>query len=343
MIPIPEPPPIPLSDRLLQNARTVLENSCCAAPGETLLLLADEILLPYAPALAAAALDLQLIPTTLDIRHYVTSQQYAAGYVLESAKQAIQASDIVLQNLADTWVPNRPGYGRLCGDPDLHDQALTAERRWMILQCRGLEEWEADPAEIAAIRQRTLWLLDLLQEARQGRVTSPAGTDLTFGLGEQAGKTPILGIIPFYGEVAVTPSLESTSGLLVVDGPSQCDIRPAAELDREPLRIAVENGKMVHASGNPTQLDRLRAFVASGDPPADTIDEVGILTTTLAENDRYYWSDGTHHHDRVHVALGNNARRDAVVHGPRHADTEVDRPTISIDGSVIIENGTWNR
>jgi len=343
MIPLPEPSPSPLSPRLLRNAGTVLETSCRAAPGETLLLLADEILLPYAPALAAAALDLGLIPTTLDIRHYVASEQYADGYVLESVKQAIEASDIVLQNLADTWIPNRPGYGRLCGEPDLHDLALTAERRWMILQCRGLEEWEVDPVEIAAIRKRTLSLLELLKNARQGRITSSAGTDLTFSLGKGASAVPILGIIPFYGEVAVTPALENTSGLLVVDGPTQCGIRPDAELNREPLRIAVERGKMVDASGDPTHLDRLRAFVASGAPPADAIDEVGILTTTLVENDRYYWSDGTHHHDRIHVALGNNTRRDAVVHGPQHADTEIDRPTVSIDGRVIIENGTWIR
>jgi len=334
-----EPSRRPISDKLLRNAKIMLEVSCRATQGETLLLLADEMLLPYAPGIAAAALELGLIPTIMDIRHYVASEPYGEGYVLESVKRAMDASDIVIENLADTWVPNRPGYGRLYGDPDCHDQALSGERRWMILQCTGLDEWEVAPEEIAAIRERTLRLLDLVRNGEEGHITSPAGTDFTFGLGERAGSAPILGIIPLYGEVAVMPVLETTSGVFVVDGPTQRGIRPADELDREPLRITVEKGRMVEMSGPPVQMKRLEAFIATGDPPADAVDEVGILTTALEENDRYYWSDGTHHHDRVHIALGNNVRRDVVVHGPKHADTEVDKPTISIDGRVVVKDG----
>jgi hypothetical protein len=94
-------------------------------------------------------------------------------------------------------------------------------------------------------------------------------------------------------------------------------------------------------SGDPVQMERLKRFIASGNPPADAIDEVGILTTNFEDNDKYYWSDGTHHHDRVHVALGNNVRRDMLVHGPRHMDCEMTKPTISIDGLVIVENGVF--
>ena len=329
------------SERLLRNARTVLEVSCRAKAGETLLLLADDVLLPYAPAIAEAALDLGLVPAILDIRHYVASEPYQNGYVLESVKRAIEASDIVIQNLADTWAPNRPGYGRLCGDADAHDRALSGERRWMILQCNGLGEWDVDVAEIAAIRKRTLWLQDLLQNAEVGHITSAAGTNFTFGLAGKAGMVPVLGIVPFYGEVAVMPVMASTCGVFVCDGPTQCDARPADELDREPLRVVVEAGRAVDVTGDPVQLARLRAFVASGDPPADAVDEVGILTTRLTENDRYYWRDGTHHHDRVHIALGNNVRRDVVVHGPKHLDCEVDKPTIRIDGRVIVRDGIW--
>lgn len=331
----------PPSRKLLRNARIVLETACRARAGESLLLLADDVLLPYAPAISEAALELGLIPTTIDIRHYVSSAAYADGYVLESVKAAMDASDIVIQNLADTWVPNRPGYGRLCGDPEAHDQALSGERRWMILQPRGLEEWDVAPREIGAIRDRTLWLLDLLSKAESGHITSRGGTDFTFGLTEAAGRVPVLGIIPFYGEVAVMPTMEATSGVFVVDGPTQRDVRPADELDREPLRITVEAGRVVDATGCPAQLERLRTFIDSGDPAADAIDEVGIVTTTLEENHRYYWSDGTHRRDRVHIALGNNVRRDVLVHGPKHMDGEVDRPTIRIDGREIVRDGIW--
>ncbi len=93
--------------------------------------------------------------------------------------------------------------------------------------------------------------------------------------------------------------------------------------------------------GDPEQVLRLKAFAASGDPPADTVDEVGIVTTPFEENDRYDWPDGTHHHDCAHVALGNNERRDVVVHGPRHMDGEIGRPSISVDGLLVVEDGVF--
>ena len=330
-----------LSLKLIENARIVLESSCRAKAGESLLIVADDKLLPYGPAFAQAAVELSMIPAVFDIRHYISSQSYKDGSILKPLKEAIMAADIVIENLADTWVPNRPGYGRLLGDPDLHDKSLTAERRWMILQCNDMEEWDPDPVEIAAIRTRTVWLMELLKSAKTGRVTSSAGTDFTFDLGRNSMCTPVLGIIPFYGEVAVTPGLENTSGTFVVDGPTQRKVRPTAEMDREPLRITVEGGRAVDMSGDPVQLKRLKEFIASGDPPADAIDEVGLLTTNLRDNDKYYWSDGTHGHDRIHIALGNNVRRDKVVHGPQHMDGEVCKPTVEIEGRVIIKDGIF--
>lgn len=328
-------------DRLLENARMVLEVSCRAQPGETLLVVADHVLRPLAPALAAAAVDLGLVPAIIDVTHFIGSPAYRAGRVYEPLRAAMEAADIVIGNTLDVHDGTRADFSRLLGDPDVHDRCLTAERRWLYLQCNGMADWRVDPTPVANIRRRTLWLLDRLRHARQGRITSVLGTDFSFELGPSATATPILGIVPFYGEVAIVPSLAGTAGMLVIDGPSQLDVRPASETGREPLRIQIDRGRFVSAGGDPEQLTRLRRFMASGDPPADAIDEIGILTTALQENDIYYWSDGTHHHDRVHVALGNNIRRDQVVHGPRHMDLEISQPTISIDGLEIVRDGVF--
>ncbi|MFC1558721.1 hypothetical protein ACFL40_05140 [candidate division KSB1 bacterium] len=329
-------------EKLLRNAKIVLEASCRARQGETLLIIADDKILSIAPALGLAALELGLIPAVMDIRHYLSSEPYKNGYVLESLKEAMHSSDIVIENLADTWVPNRPSYGRLSGDPDMQDKALSGERRWMILQHKGLADWDVSAEDISVVPKRTKWLLNFLKNAEKGHITSAAGTDFTFGLGKgKAFLVPVLGIIPFYGEVAVMPVMSSTSGIFVIDGPTQLDVRPSSELEHEPLKVTVEKGRAVDVSGGKVQLKRMKDYIASGNPPADAIDEVGILTTTLTENDKYYWSDGTHQHDHVHIALGNNVRRDVVVHGPKHMDGEVCKPTISIDGLVIMKNGIF--
>lgn len=330
-----------ISEKLLKNARIILEISCMAKKGESVLIIADEKLLPWSPALVRAALELDLMPLVIDIRGFLESKQYKEGYVLRSLVDAMGSADIVLENLVDTWVSNRPDFGRLFGDYTYQDKALTGERRWVIVQCDGMDKWDITGEEVAKVRERTLWLMDLLKNSRSGRVTSSKGTDFTFGLGNTASYTPVLGIVPLYGEVAVVPYLETTYGKIVADGPSQREIRPKDELDAEPIQMIVEKGIVREYSGHPGQIKRLEEFIASGDPPANAIDEVGILTTSFKENDIYYWSDGTHHHDRVHIALGNNVLRDTLVHGPKHADFEVIEPSISVDGLVIVKDGIF--
>ena len=330
-----------ISGRLLKNARIILETSCRAKKGESVLILADEKLLPYTPALVTAALELNLIPAVMDIRAFLISQQYKERIVLRRLAAAMESADIVIENLADTWIPNRPDFGRLFGDSSYQDKALTGERRWVIIQCNGMDKWDISSEEVSNIRKRTLWLMNLLKSAKSGRVISSKGTDFIFGLDNYASYKPILGIVPLYGEVAIVPNLETTYGKFVVDGPTQRNVRPIDELDKNPIRITVDKGEVKDYYGDPIQVKRLREFIESGDPLAKAIDEVGILTTTFKENDLYYWSDGTHHHDRVHIALGNNVLRDTLVHGKKHMDCEVSKPTISIDGLIIVKDGIF--
>jgi leucyl aminopeptidase (aminopeptidase T) len=327
-----------MEDRLLKNARIVVEISCRVKANESVLIL-TKLREPegrrwhYSRALGSAAAELGAMPVVMDLAHYTLTQSYRDGRILKPLKAAIESADVVI---ADNL-----NYADILGDPDMHDLSLTAEQRRVYLQNNGMEEWEITPEEVAAIRKRTMWLLALLDSSEKVHVSSPAGTDFSFGLGQGANWLPILGIVPLYGEVAVIPQQKSGSGVFVVDGPTQMDVRTKDELDREPLRITIDAGRVKDISGDPVQTQRLKEFISSGDPPAETIDEVGIITTSIKANDKYWWRDGTHHHDTVHIALGNNQRRDTLVHGPRHMDGEVCRPTISVDGMVIVRDGVF--
>ena len=328
--------------RLSENAKIVLEVSCGLRKAEGLLILtrrsgtkyfgADKMVL-YTRALASAAADIGVRATVLDISDFLAAP--AGTGDAAPIRAAIGAADVVLNMMDDI------AFGRLLGLKENDDEFLTAKGRRVFLQGNGMEEWDLKRPDVAAIRPRTLRLIELLRNARTVRVTSPAGTDFSFAMGEGSACTPILGIVPLYGEVATAPRQGSENGVIIVDGPTQQKVRPASELDRPPLRIMVEGGRAKDYSGDPAQVERLRAYIASGTPPADAIDEVGILTTTIPENDRFWWSDGTHHTRRIHIALGNNAQRASRVHGPRHMDTEVDRPTLIIDGKEVLRGGEF--
>lgn len=328
-----------MEDRFAANARIVVETSCLAKPGESVLILTrrgkTERRWNYSKAFAAAAVDIGAVPAILDISEYVSGPLYEDGRVAEPIRAAVEAADVVISVAS-------ANFGTLVGDPDWGDRALAQHRRWVSVQYNGMEEWDITSEEVAAIRRRTMWLIDLLESSQEAHVSSPAGTDFTFGLGDGARWHPILGIVPLYGEVAIIPQQGTESGIFIVDGPTQMGVRTRHELEREPIRIAVESGRVVDVSGDAEQVERLEAFIAGDDPQADAIDEVGVVTTTIEANDRYWWESGTHHHDTLHIALGNNPRRDELVHGPRHMDGEVCRPTVTVGGTEVLKEGIFN-
>ena len=330
--------------RLARNANIVLEISCSVKPDETVIICTGRMptyytdrqkLNRYAGALAAATVELGAHPIIMDLKDFLASPAFEGGRVLEPVGAAFKTADVVINTMDSMHT------SRLIGRQDNDDEFLTARRRWVFLQSNGMDEWDLSAEEVGAIRPRTERLLALLGRAKEVHVTSPAGTDFRFEVGPGSNATPILGIVPLYGEVAIAPRQGSESGLIVVDGPTQMGVRTQDELDREPLRIVVKDGQATDFSGDVTQVERLKAFIASGDPPARHIDEVGIPTTRVRANDAYWWSDGTHHCETVHIALGNNLQRDSHVHGARHMDGEVIRPTVSLDGQAIVKDAEF--
>ncbi len=225
------------------------------------------------------------------------------------------------------------------GIPGINDSFLTGRQRRMLLM-PGMESWEMTTEAVAGIRIRTEWLDARLRRTGCVRVTSPAGTDFSFALGAKSKWVPILGIVPLFGEIAITPQLGTENGVFVVDGPTASAVRPPAELDRMPLEIVVENGAIKEKRGDPEQLARLERTIANARPPVAVVDEVGLVTTPIAANDAC-WHDGTHQHDTVHIALGNNLDRDNMVHGSFHVDCEIKQPAVYLDGQLIMEQGAY--
>jgi hypothetical protein len=330
---------------LSRNARVLLEVSCGLKAGESVLFLtrrtgtkyfSGEKMALYIGALVAEAAAMGALPAVVDVSEFLALPAYREAAGLPPLRAAMEAARVVVNGMDDV------SFSRLVGSQGNDDEYLTARRRWVFLQGNGMEQWDLKADEVAAIRRRTERLKAMLDACRSIRVTSPAGTDITFAMGPQASCKPILGIVPLYGEVAVSPPGGSGDGVIVVDGPTQQKVRPASELDRPPLRIVVKGGRATEYSGDATQVSRLKAFIASGTPAADAIDEVGIPTTRIPENDRFWWSDGTHHGRRIHIALGNNLQDRATrVHGARHMDTESDRPSLFLDGREVLREGEF--
>jgi len=341
------------SSRLFENGAFILRDIARAKAGESVLVIADRDTRREAEGLAACAASLGLLPLLVDISEHGGPPGFTRYHnmpLVPPLRAAIEAADICLMTTEQKYTD----FGILMHERAQCDLALLGDNRRYTVDIHGIDEWRLDRAELLAMRERTRRLLDALRRGRTLRVTTEIGTDFTCAVGSAPdGVYPVLGIVPLYAEVAVVPSLGSVTGRLVVDGASQFSyvgepfpIRPnfagGRELDCPPLVIELKESVVTSYGGDARQLGRLEAWMFENEPYANIADEVGIVTTQSDDNDRWHWKfDGTHQSRCVHVALGNNNRKDACIHGKKHVDFDMHAPDIHLDGRQICKRGVY--
>jgi leucyl aminopeptidase (aminopeptidase T) len=192
--------------------------------------------------------------------------------------------------------------------------------------------------DLEKIRRRGWALVTALNRASEARITCPHGSDLRINLegragivdGGELGNRGAFGNLPC-GEGFISPVIEGTEGVLVVDG----SIAEVGLLDT-PTALTVREGRLVEATG-PDGSRLLELLTAHGEE-ATSIAELGIGTNEEAELTGNILEDekllGT-----CHVAFGASAAIGGTVQVPVHLDCVVLEPTIEIDGETVAGGG----
>lgn len=191
-------------------------------------------------------------------------------------------------------------------------------------------------ADYETIAQHCMDVLEQIRDAAAVRVTSPAGTDITFTVGgrewyEDTGMVQSAGDFSNLpaGEVFVAP--ESADGTFVVDG----TMMPHGLLDPEQeLRFEVEDGHVTHISDQAVREDVEAARTEVG-TAATNLAELGIGTNVGVDElvgsvllDEK--AAGT-----VHIAIGDDAAIGGETEAPIHLDGILRNPTVYADGEAI--------
>ncbi|MCL9813036.1 aminopeptidase [Natranaeroarchaeum aerophilus] len=192
---------------------------------------------------------------------------------------------------------------------------------------------DADYDSIAAVSAE---LLETVQDADEIRVTTPAGTDITFAVGNRDWHTDT-GIVHEPGEFSNLPAGEvfisptSTDGAFVVDG----TMRPHGLLaEGHQLSFEVEDGYVTEISD-----DEIRAQIETAGEEvgqdAYNLAELGIGTNVgVTELVGSVLLDekaaGT-----VHIAIGDDAGIGGDTDAPLHMDGILREPTVFVDGQAI--------
>jgi len=228
-------------------------------------------------------------------------------------------------------------------------QALEkGQARWasgpMINEDILEHELSADYQEIADLTNR---LFDRLSGRSRVRVTTALGTDLEMEItGREVKRDTGLfhtarehGNLPA-GECYVAPIEDRTEGLFIVDKSFP------GILIQEPIQLLVEHGRVVDITGG-REAQQLLGMIQDGERKPNgegcrVVCELGIGTNPNARLQGNVLTDekvmGT-----VHIAIGHNAL--AAYGGqnraPIHLDGVIDKPTLEVDGEVLIRDGEY--
>ncbi len=194
-------------------------------------------------------------------------------------------------------------------------------------------------ADYRAIAARTERVAALLTAATVARVTTALGTDVTLPVANIAAiaSTGLIlrpgqwGNLPS-GEAYLHPEEGKSEGVVVVDG-SLAGIGKV----KEGVRITVKGGLAVQVEGG-REARRFAEQLEAAGPLARNVAELGVGTNDRAVVTGHILEDekilGT-----VHIAFGNNVSMGGTVDVPFHVDGIIMKPTLTLDGTVVIEEG----
>jgi aminopeptidase len=195
-------------------------------------------------------------------------------------------------------------------------------------------------ADYRKIEERTKQVAAMFKGAKEARVITALGTDISFSV---AGRSCLedTGIITLPGSSTNLPAgeaylapLEGTAkGRIVADG--SC---AGIGVISEPITIDAADGYATDITGG-TEAEALIELIAQFGKDGRNIAELGVGTNDKAQLSGSALEDekvmGT-----VHFALGDNISMGGKVSVPSHLDLIIKAPTLIVDGREIIKAGT---
>jgi leucyl aminopeptidase (aminopeptidase T) len=316
------------SRSLAAVARKVVVAYLAVKEGESFLLVTDTVASPaITEALFAVAEEIGAKPARVVIPPLARSGEEPPPHVAA----AMAASDVCLC-AASRSLYHTAAKGR----------AQEAGTRGLFNAPSREESWAsgAMTADFLTIRDVAERLASVLRDAKEVRVTSPAGTDVVVTVEGREPKGWLTGVCRNPGEISALPGGEvsfpplerRTQGTVVVEH-VMTDLGALSH----PISWIVRDGEAVAFDGGP-EAERLREMI-EGVPNARNIAELGIGLNPEARLD----GEITEAKKRVgtaHMALGDSAGGyGGLVESPVHLDGLMLDVTIEVDGRLVVDAG----
>jgi leucyl aminopeptidase (aminopeptidase T) len=195
-------------------------------------------------------------------------------------------------------------------------------------------------ADYSGVAELSVKVARVLTGGREVRVTSPAGTDVSFSIAGRAAHADT-GLVRNPGDFSNLPAGEAF--LAPVEGTAngrivfEAAVAGLGKLGDDKITLEIRDGFAISfTGGEPAQA--LEKMLAPHGEPGRNLAELGvgtnshaIVTGKILEDEKIL---GT-----VHFALGNNKSMGGEVGVPIHLDGLVQRPSVWVDGKQMMSDG----
>ncbi len=358
-----------LDARVRAVARRIVTECAAVRPGEHVFIdgrldsaayleqLAHECELAGATALVVARSDERMHRRLTEL----TEEQIAATSACEL--EAVKAADVVFvvrmedgdpRLFADVSPGQRAAQSR--GRKPIIDAIFGGGKRWIgtdfptpaqaaafNLEWDAFSEmfWRSLDVDYGELQEKADAAARLFEGAQQVRIRSPKGTDVTLGVAGRpidkdvglVGRETDLSNLPA-GEICLAPLEDQADGTVVFDL-AFWDGRRI-----EDLEVRFERG-VVRPIRAACEFEYFTGVLDASDAGARIIGELGIgLNPAVGAPCGYTLTDekilGT-----VHLALGDNTMLGGVNDSTLHWDMMILRPTVEVDGRLLLDDGEW--
>lgn len=318
----------------MNTIKFLVNTSLAIKPGENVLIIADtdeNVEIAAMIAAVAKSVGAEVAITIIDPRKDFNHEP--PKFVAESMKHA----DVVI------------GVIYTLMHTKAREAAQSAGARFASLGGVGkdyLANLDFGIEDLNLIEKRATRLAEMMTQAKTAKVTSDQGTHLTMSLLNRKGiaMVPVCRdpgaycYLPDYSEVPCPPVEGTAEGILVIDG----TILGSTELDRvvkEPITLKIKEGRIIEILGGKDAKD-LEKILKNSNSNAKVVAELGIGTNHKVKKLRGIRKDdamlGT-----LHIGFGKNNHIGGQMESVVHIDLMVKKPTLELDGSVIIEKGEF--
>jgi len=315
---------------IIGGARKVVRTLARVKAGEKVLIVADTDTMAVSAALATAALEItpEVVTTVMNPVAVDGDEPPAiVGAAMLAADVALLPVSYSISHSTATRNALKHGTRVLSLPATTPDQLV-----------RGGAE-----ADFEAASPTVRKMGELLGAAASAQLTSPAGTNCSFDLRGRSGNAHDC-ILDRPGKFSAFPNIEANispvdgtaEGTIVFDGSiPNLRIGPL----RAPVKCTVQKGNIVKVEGGP-EADMIRKVWAQlGDASVYTIAQLAIGLNPAIYMLTGVWAQDHGAFGTVHIGIGTSANIGGTTKAACHFDGMMYRPTLKLDGRVVLENG----